>query len=104
MGAVTSAGFAQIAPAAGPKTKNRPPTAVAIANPTSGTVPLAVSFDGSRSSDPNPGDTLSYSWDLNGDGVYDDSTAQSPTFVYANAGTYTARLKVTDGRRLSSIS
>jgi hypothetical protein len=54
-----------------------------------------VSFDGTASSDPDPGDTLTYAWDLDGDGQFDDSTSQSPTFTY-QAGTYTARLRVTD--------
>ena len=35
---------------------------------------LTVNFDGSGSSDPDAGDTISYSWDLNGDGTFGDST------------------------------
>ena len=46
---------------------NRPPTARMTATPTSGEVPLAVSFDGSASSDPDAGDTLTYTWNF-GDG------------------------------------
>ena len=45
------------------------------------TYPTGVAFDGSGSFDPDPGDTISYSWDLNGDGTYGDSTAQKPTFT-----------------------
>ena len=56
---------------------NQPPVAVATANPTSGDVGMTVSFDGSGSSDPN-GDPLSYAWDLDGDGAFDDSTAVKP--------------------------
>ena len=59
---------------------NQPPNAVASGSPTSGTV-LAVTFSGSGSSDPD-GTIASYAWDLDGDGAYDDSTAQirpSPT-------------------------
>ena len=37
---------------------NRVPTAVARANPTSGSAPLAVAFDGTGSSDPDPADRL----------------------------------------------
>ena len=74
---------------------NTPPTAVATANPTSGTAPLTVTFDGSGSSDPDAGDTVSYAWDLDGDGAYDDSTAVKPTSTYTT-GSYTAALKVTD--------
>ena len=46
---------------------NQPPVARATANPTSGPTPLSVSFDGTGSSDPD-GDTLTYAWDLDGDG------------------------------------
>jgi PKD repeat protein len=81
---------------------NQPPTAIATATPTSGAPPLTVNFDGSRSSDPDPGDTLGYAWDLDGDGAFDDSTAVRPTFTYTSSGTYIAGLRVTDGRGGSS--
>ena len=83
---------------------NNPPTAVASGSPTSGTAPLTVNFDGSGSSDPDAGDTISYSWDLNGDGTFGDSTAQKPSFTYTSAGTYNAVLKVTDSHNASSTS
>jgi PKD repeat protein len=82
---------------------NNPPQAVASANPTSGPVPLTVQFTGSGSSDPD-GDALSYSWDLNGDGSYGDSTAANPSFTYTTAGTYQVTLRVTDARGASSVS
>ena len=75
---------------------NQPPTAVATATPTTGDAPLTVQFDGSGSSDPDAGDTLSYAWDLNGDGQYDDSTAVNPTHTYTSQGVYSASLRVTD--------
>jgi len=53
---------------------NQPPTARFVANPASGPVPLTVSFDGTSSSDPESG-ALTYSWDLNGDGIFGDSTS-----------------------------
>ena len=58
---------------------NQPPTAVATATPTTGPAPLTVTFDGTGSTDPDGGDTLTYAWDLDGDGAYDDSTAAKPT-------------------------
>jgi glucose/arabinose dehydrogenase/PKD repeat protein len=76
---------------------NNPPKAVATATPNSGDPPLAVSFDGTGSSDPD-GDALAYSWDLNGDGTFGDSTASKPTFTYNAAGNYTASLRVSDGK------
>ena len=78
--------------------------AVATAVPTSGNAPLTVNFDGSGSVPAQTGDTLSYAWDLDGDGQYDDSNAQQASFVYGAGGTYTARLKVTDQRGGSAIS
>ena len=82
---------------------NQPPVAVASANPTSGAAPLTVNFDGSGSSDPD-GDPITYAWDLDGDGLYDDSTAAQPTFTYTQSGTFTARLRVTDSPGASSVS
>jgi PKD repeat protein len=56
-----------------------------------------VTFDGRGSSDPDPGDQLTYAWDLDGDGQFDDaSTACCPTFTYTDAGTYRVTLRVTD--------
>ena len=75
---------------------NRPPTAVAQASPTSGQTPLTVNFDGRGSSDPDAGDTLSYAWDLDGDGIHDDSTSAQPSWTYTAPGAVTARLRVTD--------
>ena len=79
---------------------NQPPVARATANRTSGPTPLTVSFDGTGSSDPD-GDTLTYAWDLDGDGSYDDSTSANPTYTYSNVGTYTVKLQVTDARGAS---
>ena len=73
---------------------NRPPVASPTANPTSGSTPLTVSFNGSGSSDPD-GDPLAYSWDF---GDSSASTQVSPSHTYTTAGTYTARLTVSDGR------
>jgi glucose/arabinose dehydrogenase len=60
---------------------NQPPVAVADATPRTGSAPLTVQFDGTQSSDPEGG-PLSYAWDLDGDGAFDDSTAATPTYTY----------------------
>jgi glucose/arabinose dehydrogenase/PKD repeat protein len=83
---------------------NRAPTAVAKAQPQYGPLPLTVSFDGTGSTDPDAGDTLTYAWDLDGDGQYDDSTAAKPSWTYTSAATVTARLKVSDKGGLSSAT
>ena len=74
---------------------DQPPIAVAEATPTSGIAPLAVSFDGRASSDPEGG-ALTYAWDLDGDGAYDDSTSATPSRTYTQDGQVTVRLRVTD--------
>ena len=71
------------------------PSAVATADPTSGSAPLFVQFDGSGSFDPQGG-ALTYAWDLDGDGGFDDSTAVAPTRTYVADGLVLARLRVTD--------
>jgi PKD repeat protein/glucose/arabinose dehydrogenase len=74
---------------------NRAPIARATATPSTGEVPLTVAFDGRASSDPD-GSPITYAWDLDGDGAFDDSTSATPSFTYTVTGTYTARLRVTD--------
>ncbi|MFC0106388.1 PQQ-dependent sugar dehydrogenase [Kibdelosporangium aridum] len=84
-------------------TGNRPPTAVATANPTSGALPLNVQFNGSGSSDPDA-QTLAYAWDLDGDGAFDDSTAVNPTWTYTTDGIVSVKLRVTDPGGLSDTA
>jgi glucose/arabinose dehydrogenase len=82
---------------------NQPPTARISANPTSGNAPLTVSFDGTASTDPEVR-PLSYSWDLNGDGVFGDATTPTATYTYTANGTYTAALRVTDDQGASDTA
>jgi glucose/arabinose dehydrogenase/PKD repeat protein len=79
---------------------NQPPVARATASPTYGAAPLTVSFDGTGSSD-SEGGTLSYAWDLDGDGAYNDSTSPQPTYTYTTAKNYQVGLKVTDDQGAS---
>jgi glucose/arabinose dehydrogenase len=74
---------------------NQAPRAVALATPTSGDTPLAVQFDARGSSDPE-GQDLSYAWDTDGDGAYDDSSTALQRWTYGTAGSYPVGLKVTD--------
>jgi len=76
---------------------NGAPTANASANPTSGRAPLAVNFT-AGASDPD-GDQLTYEWDFGVEGAEDDkSTEANPSYTYAEPGTYTATVTVTDGK------
>jgi PKD repeat protein len=74
---------------------NVPPVAVIDANPSHGETPLTVHFDAGRSTDPE-GDSLTYSWDLDGDGEFGDSLLPNPTRTYETAGAITVSLRVTD--------
>ena len=67
------------------------PVAIIAANPTTGTSPLSVSFDGRGSMGPNP--LVSWAWTF-GDGST-GSGAQT-LHTYTSPGSYTASLVVTD--------
>lgn len=82
------------APAPAP---NQPPQVSIGATPTSGTSPLNSGFT-SSASDPD-GAIVSYNWTF-GDGH--TSTAVAPSHVYQTAGSYTARLTVTDNAGAAS--
>src|SRR5262249_59989136 len=49
-------------------------------------------------------DVITYAWDLDGDGQFDDATVPSPQFTYAQPGTYLVSLKVTDLQGASSVA
>ena len=75
-------------------TKYSSPTAVAIASATSGTAPLAVSFNATGSSDPQ-GLPLTFQWNF-GDGSA-TVTGAVASHVYNNHGSYTATVAVSNG-------
>ena len=72
-------------------TGNVAPTPV-ITTPTC--LGLVCNFSGATSSDPNTGDTFSYSWNFGDGGT---STSSSPSRTFLAAGTYVVTLTVTDG-------
>ncbi len=78
--------------------------AVATGSPLSGTAPLTVSFDGSGTQPAQAGDTLTFAWDFDGDGGFDDGSGPTLSYTYTTPGTFSARLKVTDQRGASSVS
>jgi len=81
------------------ESNTRPPTAVAD-GPYESLPNLSVAMSGTGSSDPD-GDALSYAWAF-GDGANADGSTVS--HVYANAGSFTVRLIVTDIRGLSDTA
>jgi glucose/arabinose dehydrogenase len=84
---------------------NLPPAATIAATPSSGTSPLNVSFTAAGSSDPE-GQTLTFAWDLDGDGSFDDGTGLTRTWTYTGgaATTVTARVLVTDPGGQSAVA
>jgi PKD repeat protein len=83
---------------------NQPPVISSLnASPSSGTAPLLVTFT-ANASDPD-GTIVTYEWDFDGNGTVDAVTAtnqQSVTYQYA--GTYAAKVRVTDNEGASAIS
>ncbi len=81
---------------------NRPPVIIGLGDPRTVYTLETVYFDGRNASDPD-GDTLTYSWDFDGDGK-GDATDRSPSWKYTQAGTYAVRLTVSDGRANASAN
>jgi hypothetical protein len=47
--------------------------------------------------DPGINDLLTYNWDLNGDGIFDDFTGSSGQWSFADPGIHQVGLEVSDG-------
>jgi hypothetical protein len=47
--------------------------------------------------DPGPTDVLTYAWDLDNDGLYDDATGATGNWSFTENGTYPIRVRVSDG-------
>lgn len=78
---------------------NRPPTANP-GGPYAGTIGVALSFDGSASSDPE-GSPLTYNWDFGDDHQANGAQVEH---AYASAGSYSVNLSVSDGELAESAS
>lgn len=77
---------------------NTPPVAAITATPESGPGPLTVDFDASDSTDPDGHGIVSYEWDFDNDGVYNDASGvEVKGVVLDEPGANTIRLRVTDG-------
>lgn len=69
-----------------------------------------LSLNASGSSDAD-GDSLTYAWDLDNDGAYDDATGITPTLAWSTLpaamrddGVYTVGLRVSDGKGGSAVA
>uniref|UniRef100_UPI0035686810 PKD domain-containing protein n=1 Tax=Nocardioides sp. TaxID=35761 RepID=UPI0035686810 len=75
---------------------NRPPSAALTADPTSGRAPVNTMLSAAGSSDPDGG-ALSYAWDLDGDGQFDDGgTASTQAATFSTVGEHSVGVRVTD--------
>ena len=76
---------------------NLPPVAVATPSATSGKAPLAVTFTGDQSSDPDDS-IASYLWTFGdaGSGALNTATTANASHTFSSPGSYIATLKVTD--------
>jgi glucose/arabinose dehydrogenase len=94
----TYAGSGEIHRIAPTGTNNQAPSAsLKTTSPNYGPIPLAVSFDGSASRDPDGDTPLTYLWNF-GDGSTKETTTPTTTHTYQTAGSFTATLKVRDAR------
>jgi glucose/arabinose dehydrogenase len=84
------------------RVRYRAPVADIQASPTSGNAPLVVNLNGGGSTAPS-GQTLGYSWDLDGNGTFGDAITPTVQRTYAN-GAHTARLRVTATNGLFDIA
>jgi len=77
-----------------------PPQVTASATPTSGDIPVDVTFAGSATDN---GTIALYEWDFDGDGTYDWSSPSTgnTSHVYDTPGSYVPVLRVTDDEGLS---
>lgn len=74
-----------------------------VANPDSGEVPLTVEFDATSSFDPD-GEIVSYEWDFDGDGRYDDAEGEIVEYEFTQEGNYDVSLRVTDNNGESATT
>ena len=84
---------------------NNPPVADITGSPLSGPLPLTVNFDASLSSD-SDGTITKYEWDYDGDGIWDEDTGTTATtsIEYTTAGTFDAKVRVTDDDGATDIA
>ena len=74
---------------------NQLPVADVTATPDAGPTPLTVTLDASGSTDQDPGDLLTFAWDLDGDG-FDDGTGATLVHTFPTDGDYPVQVRVTD--------
>ena len=91
---------------------NHPPIcllSIVTPMPYTGPAPALITFDASQSYDPDPGDTITYHWDFDGDGIFDEpgdsytGPPNHPTHSYTQSYTGPVMLKVIDSHGAESV-
>lgn len=82
---------------------NKPPVAQVEATPAWGPDPLPSALDAGDSSDADDED-LSFAWDFDEDGEYDDAATEQVPKTFAGPGNHTVAVKVSDEQGASSIA
>ena len=85
-----------------PEPPNQAPSA-AISSSLTRPEGIPMPFSAEGSSDPD-GDAITYAWDLDDDGAYDDGTEFNAVGSFEDNGSYTVRLRVTDAKGASSTT
>jgi hypothetical protein len=80
-----------------------PSAAIALAaGSTADGPPRSITFDATNSIDPD-GDTLTYDWDLDGDGNFGDASGDTATHDYTAGGSFDVAVRVTDTSGASDV-
>jgi outer membrane protein assembly factor BamB len=79
---------------------NQPPLADFTWTPSNPIEGQSITFDASSSYDPD-GSIVSYVWDFDDDGQFDDGSGIIETYTYQNTGDYQITVKVTDNEGLT---
>jgi plastocyanin len=74
--------------------ENMTPT-ISAGGPYTATVGVASTLEATATDVPS--DTLTYDWDLDDDGSFDDGTGSVVTYTWATTGIYTVTVRVDDG-------
>jgi M6 family metalloprotease-like protein len=83
---------------------NTAPVAKATATPSTAKVGSPVTLSAAGTTDAETPDALDYSWDFGNGGTTKDATGKTVKVAYANAGTFTPKVTVTDPQGLNGTA
>jgi uncharacterized repeat protein (TIGR01451 family) len=85
-------------------TNQAPSAAIALdAGSTADGPPRTITFTAANSIDPDAGDSLTYDWDLDGDGKFGDASGVTAFRFYGDARGYNIAVRVTDAAGASDV-